>query len=89
MSDRSAPAPTNTGLGRVLILVYGIFALSATGRSTVQLLEKADEAPLAYGLSAFAAVVYIAATYCRARGPRGSPGSPSPSSWWAFWSSAP
>jgi hypothetical protein len=73
VSDPAAvqPAPTNTGLGRVLILVYGIFALSATGRSTVQLLEKADDAPLAYGLSAFAAVVYIVATYCLAKpGPR-------------------
>ena len=71
MSDRTQPAPTNTGLGRVLILVYAVFALSATGRSVVQLIEKADEAPLAYALSAFAAVVYIAATYCLAKpGPR-------------------
>jgi hypothetical protein len=53
------------------VAVYAVFALSATGRSTVQLLEKADEAPLAYGLSAFAAGVYIVATYCLARpGPR-------------------
>ena len=35
MPDRStaARARTNTGLGRVLILVYAVFALSATGRS--------------------------------------------------------
>ena len=72
MSDQ--PARTNVGLGRVLILVYAVFALSATGRSAVQLAEKADEAPLAYGLSAFAAVVYIAATYCLAKpGPRTTP----------------
>ncbi len=58
---------TDVGLGRILILVYGIFALSATGRSSVQLLQKADEAPLAYGLSAFAAVLYIVATWCLAR----------------------
>jgi hypothetical protein len=67
-------AATNRGWGRVLVLVYGIFALAATGRSGVQLLQKAGEAPLAYALSAFAAVVYILATYCLARpGPRTTP----------------
>ena len=55
----------------MLILVYAVFALSATGRSTSSWSEKADEAPLAYALSAFAAVVYIVATYCLAKpGPR-------------------
>ena len=68
----TAPEPTETGrtdqgLGRVLIHVYAVFALSATGRSSVQLAEKAGEAPLAYGLSAFAAVVYCVATYCLAK----------------------
>ncbi|WP_248579491.1 hypothetical protein [Nocardioides sp. InS609-2] len=53
---------TSTGPGRILIAVYAVFALAATGRSSVQLIQKADEAPLAYGLSALAAVVYIAAT---------------------------
>lgn len=42
--------------------MYGVFALAATARSLVQLLTKADEAPLAYALSALAGVVYIAAT---------------------------
>lgn len=54
--------PTSTGWGRVLIAVYAVFALSATGRSVVQLATKADEAPFAYGLSAVAALVYVAAT---------------------------
>jgi hypothetical protein len=58
---------TNRGWGRALILVYAVFAISALGRSSVQLLEKAGEAPLAYGLSAFAAVVYALATFCLAR----------------------
>jgi hypothetical protein len=58
---------TNRGWGRALILVYGVFAFSALGRSSTQLVQKADEAPLAYGLSAFAAVVYAVATYCLAR----------------------
>jgi hypothetical protein len=50
-----------------LILVYGVFAFSALGRSSTQLVQKAGEAPLAYGLSAFAAVVYAVATFCLAR----------------------
>ena len=39
---------TSTGPGRILIAVYAVFALAATGRSSVQLIEKAGEAPLAY-----------------------------------------
>ena len=53
---------TRSGAGRVLVAIYGVFALAATARSLVQLLTKADEAPLAYGLSALAGIVYIAAT---------------------------
>jgi len=51
-----------TGIGRLLITVYGILALAATGRSLVQIVEKFDQAPLAYSLSALAALVYIVAT---------------------------
>jgi hypothetical protein len=51
-----------TGVGRVLVIVYGIMALAATGRSFVQIVERFDEAPLAYTLSALSAVVYIVAT---------------------------
>ena len=65
MPDSSA---TRSGPGRLLIAVYAIFALSATARSGVQLATKFDEAPLAYLLSAFAAVVYIVATIGLARG---------------------
>ena len=65
---------TDAGPGRVLVLVYGVFALSATGRSSVQLVQKAEEAPVAYALSALAAVVYVLATFCLARpGPRTTP----------------
>ena len=51
-----------TGLGRVLIVVYGLLALAATGRSVFQLLDDYDKAPLAYTLSALAALIYIVAT---------------------------
>ncbi len=50
-----------SGVGLVLVAVYGILALAATGRSTVQILTDFSEAPLAYALSALAAVVYILA----------------------------
>ncbi len=51
-----------TGIGRVLVIVYAIMALAATGRSFVQIVREFDDAPLAYSLSALAAVVYIVAT---------------------------
>ncbi|MFL6123429.1 hypothetical protein [Actinophytocola sp.] len=63
---------TRSGPGRLLIAVYAIFALSATARSVVQLTTHLSRAPLAYLLSALAAVVYIVATVCLARGNRTS-----------------
>ena len=54
--------PTATGPGRVLVAVYGVFALAATSRAGVQLATDLAEAPLAYLLSAFSAVVYVVAT---------------------------
>ena len=51
-----------TGIGRVLVIVYAIMALAATGRSFVQIVEDFDAAPVAYTLSAAAAIVYILAT---------------------------
>jgi cytochrome bd-type quinol oxidase subunit 2 len=54
--------PTSTGAGRVLVAVYGVFALSATARAAVQIASKFGQAPLAYLLSALAGVVYILAT---------------------------
>ena len=56
-----------TGLGRLLIAVYGIFAISASARAAFQLLTKFDEAPFAYLLSALSALVYIIATISLAR----------------------
>lgn len=67
MSSTATRNLTGAGPGRVLVAVYAVFALSATGRSTVQLLTKADEAPVAYTLSALAALVYVAATVGLAR----------------------
>jgi hypothetical protein len=65
-------AATRSGPGRLLIAVYALFALSATARSGVQLATKFHQAPVAYLLSALAAVVYIVATAGLARGSRTS-----------------
>ncbi|MDP5184935.1 hypothetical protein QOZ88_20060 [Blastococcus sp. BMG 814] len=66
-----AAAPGSAGPARVLVLLYGIFALAAGARAGVQLATRFQEAPLAYLLSAFAAAVYVVATVALARGGRG------------------
>ncbi|WP_405145588.1 hypothetical protein OG589_01990 [Sphaerisporangium sp. NBC_01403] len=63
-------AAVNTGPGRLLVAVYGVFALAAGARAAVQIATKYHEAPLAYVLSAFAAAVYIVLTVALARGAR-------------------
>ncbi|MGY1844468.1 hypothetical protein [Modestobacter sp. SYSU DS0875] len=67
----SATADTTRGPGRVLVALYGVFALAAGARAGVQLATRFGEAPLAYLLSAFAAVVYLVATVGLVRGGRG------------------
>ncbi|WP_283497241.1 hypothetical protein [Cryobacterium sp. PH29-G1] len=63
-SQTDVPVPSSrvSGIGRLLIAIYGVLALAATGRSFVQIVRAFDDAPLAYALSALAAVVYIVAT---------------------------
>ncbi len=70
----STPQPprTSSGPGRVLVAVYGLFALSACARAGVQLASQYSEAPLAYLLSAVAGLVYVVATVTLARGDRTS-----------------
>jgi len=67
--DRPA---TRRGPGRLLVAVYALFAVAATSRAVFQLATQFDEAPLAYLLSALAAVVYVVATVALARGGRTS-----------------
>ncbi|MEZ5111411.1 MAG: hypothetical protein R2732_07940 [Microbacteriaceae bacterium] len=57
-----APSRRMAGVGLVLVAVYAVMALAATGRSFVSIAQRFDEAPVAYSLSAVAAVVYILAT---------------------------
>src|SRR5262245_61352971 len=59
-----------TGPGRVLVWLYALFALSAGARAGVQLATQFDRAPLAYVLSAVAAVIYVVALVGLVRGGR-------------------
>jgi cytochrome bd-type quinol oxidase subunit 2 len=71
--DQAAPPEkgrTRRGLGIILIALYGLFALAATGRATYQILADFEKAPVAYLLSALAAVIYLVATVALARGDR-------------------
>jgi hypothetical protein len=60
-------ARAGRGIGGVLIAVYAILALAATGRSFVQIVSNFDHAPVAYLLSALSALVYILATLALTR----------------------
>lgn len=56
-----------TGPGRVLAVVYGFFALAAGARAGWQIATRFTEAPVAYLLSALAAVIYLVAAVGLAR----------------------
>lgn len=63
--------PTGAGPGRVLVGVYAFFAVAAGARSAVQIATRFAEAPLAFLLSALAAVIYLVAAAGLARSSRG------------------
>ena len=65
-SDQAVQRSTGRGFGRVLVFVYGVLAFAATGRATFELVSKFSEAPVPYGLSVLAAVVYVVATWALA-----------------------
>jgi hypothetical protein len=50
------------------VAVYAILAIAATGRSAFQIIDRFGEAPIAFSLSALAAVVYLVATIALALG---------------------
>ncbi|GAA0991884.1 membrane protein [Nocardiopsis tropica] len=75
MPETSAPTAAKTlrtGPGRLLVAVYGVFALAATARGSYQLATRFDEAPAAYALSLFAGTVYLVAAVGLARAGRTS-----------------
>lgn len=59
-----------SGPGRLLVAVYGVFTVAAGARAGVQVVERFDEAPLAYALSGLAAAVYLVATVALLRNAR-------------------
>ena len=58
---------------RILVAIYVILFLGSTGRSVVQIVRDFDAAPLAYSLSAAAAVVYLLAGIAIALAARSRP----------------
>ncbi len=56
------------GPGIVLVALYALFALAATGRASFQIIADFGKAPIAYLLSALAAVIYLVASVALARG---------------------
>lgn len=73
MSSEQVTGPsTRRGPGRALVAVYAVFAVAATARALYQLVTRYSEAPLAYLLSAFAAVVYVVITAALIRNTPGS-----------------
>ncbi|MEU9621864.1 hypothetical protein [Streptomyces sp. NPDC048155] len=67
-TGQKQPFDLGTGPGRVLVWFYGVFTVAAASRSIVQMILDFDRAPLAYVLSAVAAVVYGFITYSLVRG---------------------
>lgn len=67
-SPKRRRGPLGTGPGTLLLTLYGIFTVGAASRSIVQLSTRFDEAPLAYLLSALAALVYAFITVSLVRG---------------------
>lgn len=63
---------TASGPGRLLVGVYALFALAATGRAVLQISEYFSRAPLSYLLTALASLIYLVATVALARGDRTS-----------------
>jgi hypothetical protein len=52
----------------LLVWLYGVMSVGAVSRSVLQIVTEFDRAPLAYTLSALAAVVYVFITYTLVRG---------------------
>jgi len=64
----AAPRSLADGFGRLIVLVYVVFAVSAGARALFQVATKFDEAPLSITLSAVAAAIYLVAAIAIIRG---------------------
>lgn len=54
--------PRTTGPGRLIIALYAVFVIASVSRAGFQIATKWEQAPMAYALSALAALVYVLAT---------------------------
>ena len=68
MAEKAPGRKLGEGPGRLLVSLYAVFTVAAGSRSLYQLIAQFHEAPLAYVLSAVAAVVYAFITVTLARG---------------------
>ena len=66
VEDAETPAELNTRAGRILVFVYGVLAFAASGRASFELTTKFGKAPVPYGFSLAAALIYILATWALA-----------------------
>ncbi|MHC0428637.1 hypothetical protein ACX6XY_00405 [Streptomyces sp. O3] len=68
--DTGGTRPTRliSGPGLVLVWLYGVMVVGAVSRSAYQISTEFDRAPLAYSLSAVAALVYAFIAYTLVRG---------------------
>jgi len=64
---KNTPDQPKLGPGRVLIAVYGVFAIAATVRAGFQIATAFSASPVNYSLSALSGLVYILATISLAR----------------------
>ncbi|WP_421083455.1 hypothetical protein [Rothia nasimurium] len=66
-TQNKAAATKNSGFGRLLVVIYGVFTLSAGARALYQVIRKFEEAPLSITLSALSALIYLVATIALAK----------------------
>lgn len=69
-ASHTAEPRLDRGPGRVLLVVYVVFAISAGARAGYQIATEFSVAPEAFGLSAFAAAVYLVAALALGRAAR-------------------
>jgi len=67
-ADPAAPRSLAAGFGRLIVLVYVVFAVSAGARALFQVATKFGDAPLSFTLSAIAAAIYLVAAIAIIRG---------------------
>lgn len=67
-SPETAPRKLSSGFGRLIVLVYVVFAVSAGVRAVYQVATKFDQAPISYALSTLAAAIYLVAAVAIIKG---------------------